>query len=108
MATLYHNIVGSAAVDNELLAPGAGVSGIRSITVTNTHATDDAAFGLFIQDAPTDAASSTFKIVGKTVLPSGATLLLNEASMLSFDNSKYGLYAQCVSGNTFDVVINTR
>ena len=57
MATLYHNIVGSTAIDNELLAPGAGVTGIRSITITNTHATDAATFGLFIQDAPADAAS---------------------------------------------------
>ena len=107
MATLYHNIVGATAADNELLAPGAGVTGIRSITITNTHGTDDASFGLFIQDAPESGASSTFKIVGKTVLPAGATLLLNDASMLSFDNSKYGLYAQAVSGSTYDIVINT-
>ena len=107
MATLYHNIVGSTAVDNELLAPGAGVTGIRSITITNTHVTDDAAVGLFLQDAPESSASSTFKIVGKTVLPAGATLLLNDASMLSFDNLKYGLYAQTVSGSTYDIMINT-
>ena len=107
MATLYHNIVGSTTIENELLAPGAGVTGIRSITVTNTHATDEAAFGLFIQDAPESGASSTFKIVGKTVLPQGATLLLNDASMLSFDNLKYGLYAQTETGSTYDIVINT-
>jgi hypothetical protein len=107
MATLYHNIVGSSATDNELLAPGAGISGIRSITITNTHATDDASFGLFIQDAPTDAVSSTFKLLNRVVIPPKVTLLLDDASMLSFDNSKYGLYARCVSGDTLDVLINT-
>jgi len=107
MATLYHNIVGSTTVDNELLAPGAGVTGIRSITITNTHATDTNTFGLFIQDAPDSAASNTFKILHKVSIPPQVTLLLDDASMLSFNNRKYGLYAGVVSGATFDVLINT-
>ena len=107
MATLYHNVVGSTAVDNELLAPGANVTGIRSITITNTHASDSANLGLYIQDAPDSAAANTYKILGKTTLPAGATLLLNDTSMLGFDGRKYGLYVQCVSGNTFDIIINT-
>ena len=106
MATLYHNIVGSTTLDNELLAPGAGITGIRSITITNTHATDTNTFGLSIQDAPDSGASSTFKILHKIAIPPNCTLLLDDSSMLRFDNTKYGLYAGVISGATFDVLIN--
>ena len=45
----YHKITGSTGVDVELLAPGAGVNNLRSIMITNVHATADATVSLFFQ-----------------------------------------------------------
>ena len=53
--TPYHNITGSTGVDVELLKPGDGASNIKSILITNIHATADATVSLFIQDNPTAA-----------------------------------------------------
>ena len=105
-ATLLHNITGSSGVDVELLAPGDGVNNIQSITITNTHNSSAATVGLKIYR---DATAKTFFILGKTVLPSGTTLLLDNPSHLNFDNSNsgFGLYASVGSGDTVDILINT-
>ena len=108
MPTFYHNITGSSGVDNELLVPGDDVSSIKSIVITNTHTTAAAQISLFIQDDPETGATSTFKLVNKISIPSGITLLLDNSSMLSFDNSSsgYGLYMNVGAADTIDVSIN--
>jgi len=106
--TPYHNITGSTGVDVELIAPGENVGAIRSIMVTNTHATADATVSLFIQDSPTAAAVSTFYILSTVAIPSDTSLLLDNSSVLSFDNSSngYGLYLTVGSSDTLDILIN--
>ena len=106
--TAYHNITGSTGVDVELIAPGEGVMGIKSIMITNTHATADATVSLFIQDNPTEAAASTYYILSTIAIPSDTSLLLNDKSILDFDNSSsgYGLYITVGSSDTVDVLIN--
>ena len=106
--TAYHNITGSTGVDVELIAPGEDIGAIRSIMVTNTHATADATVSLFIQNAPTAAAVSTFYILSTVAIPSDTSLLLDNSSVLSFDNSSngYGLYLKVGSSDTLDVLIN--
>tara|TARA_R110002012_G_scaffold160971_1_gene323103 strand:- start:158 stop:490 length:333 start_codon:yes stop_codon:yes gene_type:complete len=106
--TAYHNLTGSTGVFPELLAPGDNVSSIKSIVIANTHATATAEISLFIQDDPEEGVTSTFKLFEKVTIPSGQTLLLDNASMLSFDNSAdgYGLYMNIGSGDTIDVFIN--
>jgi len=105
-ATLFHNVTGSSGVDVELLAPGDGVNNIQSITITNTHESSDAIVSLKLYS---DTTAKTFVILGKTSLPNGATLLLDNASHLNFDNSNsgFGLYANVASGDTVDILINT-
>ena len=106
--TAYHNITGSTGVDVELIAPSENVGTIKSIMVTNTHATADATVTLFIEDDPTAAAASIFKILSTVAIPSDTSLLLDNSSVLSFDNSSngYGLYLTVGSSDTLDVMIN--
>ena len=106
--TPYHNITGSTGVDVELIAPGENVGEIRSIMIANTHATADATVSLFIQNDPTAAAVSTFYILSTVAIPSDTSLLLDNSSVLSFDNSSngYGLYLKVGSSDTLDVLIN--
>jgi len=106
--TAYHNITGSTGVTVELIAPGENAGTIRSIMVANTHATADATVSLFIQDDPTEAATNTFYIISTVAIPSDTSLLLDNSSVLSFDNSSngYGLYLTVGSSDTLDVMIN--
>ena len=106
--TAYHNITGSTGVNIELIASGERVEMIRSIMITNTHATADATVSLFIQNNPTGAATSTFYILSTVAIPSDTSLLLDSSSVLSFDNSStgYGLYLTVGGSDTLDVMIN--
>ena len=106
--TAYHNITGSTGVNIELLAPGDNVNSIKSITITNTHATADATVSLFIQDDPSTGTTSTYKILSTIAIPSDTTFLVDESSMLSFNNGTdgYGLYLTVGSSDTLDVLIN--
>ena len=106
--TPYHNITGSTGVDVELIAPGENVGAIKSIMVTNTRATADATVTLFIENDPTAAAASIFKILSTVAIPSDTSLLLDNSSVLSFDNSSngFGLYVTVGSSDTLDIMIN--
>jgi len=104
----YHNVDGSNGIDVELIAPGENVNEIKSIVIANTHATADATVTLFIENDPTAVASSVFKILSTVAIPSDTSLILDNGSVLSFDNSNsgYGLYLTVGSSDTLDVMIN--
>ena len=105
--TPYHNITGSTGINVELIAPGENVGTIRSIMVTNTHATADATVSLFIQDDPASGtATSTFKIINIVSIPAGVSLLIDDKPLVSFNGVKYGLYVTVGSSDTVDVLIN--
>ena len=106
--TPYHNIDGSNGIDIELIAPGENVETIQSVVITNTHATADATVTLFIEDNPAAAAARIYKILSTVAIPSDTTLILDNNSIFSFDNSSsgYGLYMTVGSSDTLDVMIN--
>jgi len=104
--TPYHNVDGSNGVDVELIAPKSGVGSIQSILITNTHATADATVTLFIEDDPTAAVASIFKILNTVAIPADTSLLLDNSSVISFNNNTYGLYITVGSSDTLDVMIN--
>jgi|TARA_R100000479_G_C6230738_1_gene145116 hypothetical protein len=104
--TRYHNISGSSAITTELIASGSKAKNIKSIVITNTHASADAAVTLFLQTNPADAAPSTFNMLSTVSVPVNTSLLLDNQSMISFDNSKFGLYITVGSTDTVDVLIN--
>jgi len=105
--TPYHNITGSTGVTVELIKPGDNTQGIKSIMLTNIHATADATVSLFLQDdPPSGVATSTFKILSTIAIPSDTALLLNDTSLLSFNGVVYGLYITVLGSDTVDVLIN--
>ena len=101
--TKYHNIDGSTGVSVELLALNSGVSGLKSISIVNTHASNAGTISLFIQVSIPLAAPKTFYIIKTVTLPVGATLFMDDKSMVTFDNSKYALYATVGSSDTIDI-----
>ena len=108
--TPRHNITGSTGVSVELIAPGEGVDAIKSILITNIHATADATISLFMQDDPTSGATSTFYLLSTVAIPSDTSLLLDDSSMVSFDNTgddAYGLYVTVGGSDTINILINT-
>ena len=102
---LFHNGV-TAGEDIELIAPGTNVNQIKSIVITNTHDSAQATFTLFIEDDPTAAEAKIYEIIKKVKIPIGTSLILDNSSVVSFDNSIYGLYATVGSSDTLDVMIN--
>ena len=92
-------------MDVELLAPAAGASNIKSIVMTNIHGSADATIKLTLQKYD---GSSSF-VLFQTSLPAGVTLILDDRSMLSFDNvttTGYGLYCNVGASDTVDLIIN--
>ena len=108
--TPYHNLDGSVATENELVAPGTNANEIKSILITNTHNTDAATVGLYISKLSIEAigdAAENYYLLKKVKLPLGSSLLLDSDDMLGFDNSEnaFGLYMTVGSGDTVDVLI---
>ena len=101
----FHNITGSTGVTVELIAPNTDIS-IRSVLLTNVHATADATVTLFIQDDPTSGATSTYNLIHTIAVPADSSLLLNDMSMFKFPNS-YGLYTTVGSSDTVDIMISS-
>ena len=101
----FYNITGSTGVTVELIAPD-DVSNIKSILLTNVHATADATITLFIQDDPESGATSTYNFLSTVAIPSDTALFLDDPSMFRFPEL-YGLYITVGSSDTVDVMINT-
>tara|TARA_R110002020_G_scaffold386128_3_gene596948 strand:+ start:1964 stop:2314 length:351 start_codon:yes stop_codon:yes gene_type:complete len=109
--TPYHNITGSNGIHVELLAPGDNASSIKSITIANTHASNDATVSLSIaklSDSSALNASETYYLFKTVAIPSDTSLLLDNSDMLSFNNSISGFYLFITVGSsdTVDVSIN--
>jgi hypothetical protein len=103
----YHNITGSTGVTTELIKPGSNASGIQSILITNTHATNSATVTLFLQSNPASSAPKTFNLLFTTPIPVAMSLLLEEQDGVAFNNSVYGLYVTVGGSDTIDILINT-
>jgi len=103
--TRYHNITGSTGVDVQLLAPGASDGNIKSIMITNTHATADATITLFIYQ---ESSAKTYNIIHTIAVPADSSLLLDNEALLRFDNSLggYGLYTTVGSSDTVDITLS--
>ena len=108
----FYNVTGSTGVTVELISPTEDNGNIKSILLTNVHATADARVTLFIQDDPTSGTTSTYHIIGRgsgsdpgIAIPADTSLLLDNPSMFRFDDF-YGLYITVGSSDTVDVIIN--
>ena len=101
----FYNITGSTGVTVELVSPTEDNNNIKSILLTNVHATADATVTLFIQDDPTSGTTSTYNILSTVAIPSDTALLLDNPSVFRFDDF-YGLYITVGSSDTVDVIIS--
>tara|TARA_R100001082_G_scaffold109415_1_gene86552 strand:+ start:1515 stop:1829 length:315 start_codon:yes stop_codon:yes gene_type:complete len=101
----FYNITGSTGVTVGLVKPSGGSSSIKSILLTNVHATADATVTLFIQDSPVSVRSRKFHLLHTVAIPADTSLFLDEASMFNFDR-KFGLYITVGATDTVDVIIN--
>ena len=108
MATRYHNVTGSTGVTVELLKPGDRVSGIKSILITNIHASAVATVTLFVQTTVSSDLKN-YKILNTVSIPAKVSLLLDEPSMFNFPNHSkgFGFYITVGSSDTIDILINT-
>ena len=102
----FYNITGSTGVTVELISPTEDNGGIKSILLTNVHATADATVTVFIQDDPTSGTTSTYNLIHTIAIPADTSLLLDNPSIFRFDDF-YGLYITVGSSDTIDVIINT-
>jgi len=102
----FYNIDGSTATTVELVAPLEANAIIKSVLLTNTHASETAVVGLFIQDDPVSGTTSTYSLIHKILIPISTSLLLDEPSIFRF-GEKYGLYVQVLATSTIDVIIST-
>jgi len=101
----FYNVTGSTGVTVELIAPDA-VNNIKSILLTNVHATADATITLFIQDDPESGTTSTYNFLSTVAIPSDTALFLDNPSMFKFEDI-YGLYITVGSSDTVDVIISS-
>ena len=101
---IYKNLRGSTAVTTELVAPGSSYN-ISRIQIANVKASGTATFSLFLQNAPTSSAASTFTFIYKKVIANADYLtLINEIPSI---NSGYGLYATIGSSDEIDIFLST-
>ena len=107
--TPYHNILGATARDNELVAIGDILrKGIKAIQITNVDASASATIGLYLYKGSTDAKTDqVIYILHDVVMPYTTSLLLDNPSILKFDNSSYSLYLQVGANDEIDVIIST-
>ena len=101
----FYNITGSTGVTVELISPTEDNTNIKSILLTNVHATADATVTVFIQDDPASGTTSTYNILSTVAIPSDTALLLDNPSMFRFDDF-YGLYITVGSSDTVDIIIS--
>ena len=101
----YYNATGSTGVTVELISPADDNGSIKSILLTNVHATAEATVTLFIQDDPASGATSTYNLIHTIAIPADSSLLLDNSSIFKFDEY-LGLYITLGSSDTVDVIIS--
>ena len=100
----FYNVTGSTGVTVELIAPSVD-NNIKSVLLTNVHATADATVTLFIQDDPVSGTTRTFNIIHTIAIPADSSLFLDNSSVFLF-GVEFGLYITVGSSDTVDVIVN--
>jgi hypothetical protein len=106
----FYNIKGSGVAGGqkttELISPTEDNGDIKSVLLTNVHASADATVTIFIQDDPASGATQTYNLIHTIAIPADSSLLLDNPFMFRF-NDFYGLYISVDTNDTLDVIIST-
>ena len=108
--TPYYKITGSTGQEVELLALGnIPRNGIKSILLTNVHASAAATVGLYLfKDSIAGGSSETYYFLHDYQIAYRGYLVLDDIYLLNFDNSidtGYSLYIEVGSSDEVDVMI---
>ena len=105
----FYNLKGASVsggvATKELISPTETNVGIKSILLTNVHATAVATVTLFIQNDPISGSTNTYNLIHTVSIPADTSLLLDDAPMFLFDE-EFGLYATIAASDTVDVIIS--
>ena len=106
MATLYHNINGAGVFGTtvQLLAPGDVRGAIKSLLVANTDS-GSITVTISVKEVSEEKAAASFSLVHEVVIPPGASLLIDDESVLLYNMNVYGLYITLGSSDTADGII---
>ena len=107
--TPYHNILGATAMDNELIAlKDLTKKSVKSIQITNVDASAEGTISLYLYKDSTDTtAEETIYILHDVVMPYTTSLLLDNPSILGFDNNNYSLNIEVGANDEIDIIIST-
>ena len=105
---LYHNILGATAIDNELVAIGdLPKKSIKAIQITNVDASAEGTVSLYLYKDSTDTtADETIYILHGVVIPFSVSLLLDNPSVLGFDNRNYSLHMEVGANDEMDIILS--
>lgn len=101
----FFNITGSTGVTVELFAPFAQTSNIKSMILTNIHASSDATVTVFIEDQPESGSFNRFSIIHTLAIPADSSLVLSGTDIPAIPSS-FGAYITVGASDTVDVLIN--
>ena len=107
--TPYHNILGATAQDNELVAIGdISKKSLKAIQITNVDASAAATVSLYLYRDSTDTTpEESIYILHDVVMPYTTGILLDNPSILMFDNGKYSLHIEVGSSDEIDIILST-
>ena len=108
--TPYHKITGAGGREIELLALGdLPRSGVKSILLTNVHASAAATVGLYLfKDSVAGGSSATYYFLHDYQIAYRGYLILDDPYLLNFDNSVdtgYSLHIEVGGSDEVDVMI---
>ena len=101
--SLFYNITGSTGITVEI-AP-AKTEGIKSLMLTNVHATASATVTVFFENQPVSGSAEIYNIIHEVVIPIGTSLLLDEQSVLKAPKG-FAIYITVGSSDTIDVIVS--
>ena len=106
--TAYHNISGTVAQDTELIALNDLLNKtVKNIYVSNTKSGDATVSIYVFKDSTNTTVSETYHFIKNMIIPKGVTLVLDDSSLLGFNNSIFSLYITVGSSDIVDVIIRT-
>jgi len=101
--SLLYNITGSTGVIVEIVS--AGAKSIKSLMLTNVHATNAATVSVFFENRPVSGDPEIYHIIHDIIIPIGTSLFLDETNILKAPK-EFSVYVQVGASDTVDVIIS--